>query len=107
MLWHGYRAPAVAGVRLQPVSIGTLPTRVPAAQPGPLAAVICAHHGRSAVPPAGDPAAGRGRAVGRRRAAAGGRRRRSALGRGPPAGELADAPRGPGSPVAGRVAGPL
>src|SRR5689334_14135943 len=35
MLWHGIRAPAVAGVGHQPVSIGTLPTRVPAAQPGP------------------------------------------------------------------------
>src|SRR4051812_13263984 len=35
MLWHGIRAPAVAGVGRQPVSIGTLPTRVPAAQPGP------------------------------------------------------------------------
>ena len=35
MLWHGVRAPAVAGVGRQPVSIGTLPTRVPAAQPGP------------------------------------------------------------------------
>src|SRR3954464_12784919 len=34
-LWHGTRAPAVAGVGRQPVSIGTLPTRVPAAQPGP------------------------------------------------------------------------
>src|SRR5688572_15489518 len=28
------QAPAVAGVGRQPVSIGTLPTRVPAAQPG-------------------------------------------------------------------------
>ena len=35
MLWHGTRAPAVAGVRRQPVSVGTLPTRVPTAQPGP------------------------------------------------------------------------
>src|SRR5215218_7650060 len=35
MLWHGIRAPAVAGVGHQPVSIGTLPMRVPAAQPGP------------------------------------------------------------------------
>src|SRR5687767_11195032 len=29
------QAPAVAGVGHQPVSIGTLPTRVPATQPGP------------------------------------------------------------------------
>src|SRR5687768_10094878 len=29
------QAPAVAGIGRQPVSIGTLPTRVPAAQPGP------------------------------------------------------------------------
>src|SRR5689334_3497427 len=36
MLRRGCRAPAVAGVRLQPVSVGTLPTRVPATQPGPL-----------------------------------------------------------------------
>src|SRR3954465_2752091 len=35
MLWHGIRAPAVAGVGRQPVSIGTLPMRVPAAQAGP------------------------------------------------------------------------
>src|SRR3954447_10624163 len=35
MLWHGIRAPAVAGVGRQPVSVGTLPMRVPAAQPGP------------------------------------------------------------------------
>src|SRR5215217_353845 len=35
MLWHGIRAPAVAGVGRQPVSFGTLPMRVPATQPGP------------------------------------------------------------------------
>lgn len=35
MLWHGIRAPAVAGVGRQPVSVGTLPMGVPVAQPGP------------------------------------------------------------------------
>src|SRR3954447_5400030 len=35
MLWHGGWAPAVAGIRDQPVSIGTLPMRVPATQAGP------------------------------------------------------------------------
>src|SRR3954465_2170154 len=35
VLGHGIRAPAVAGVGRQPVSVGTLPTRVPATQQGP------------------------------------------------------------------------
>ena len=53
MLWHGLRAPAVAGVGRQPVSVGTLPTRVPAAQPGPRVAVTSAV--RHAVPGADRP----------------------------------------------------
>src|SRR4051794_7599825 len=35
MLWHGNRRPPSRGSGTSPVSVGTLPTRVPAAQPGP------------------------------------------------------------------------
>src|SRR3954454_13880662 len=34
-LWHGNRRPPSRGSSTSPVSVGTLPTRVPASQPGP------------------------------------------------------------------------
>src|SRR3954447_16352827 len=95
MLWHGIRAPAVAGVGRQPVSIGTLPTRVPAAQPGPPTtysgraagwqrarrrarpAPLAAYLRRHTCGPAGRPAPGRRtRTVARARATPRGGRRR-------------------------------
>ena len=58
MLWHGIRAPAVAGVGRQPVSIGTLPMRVPATQAGPRVGDGRTDQGvREADPVPSDPAA--------------------------------------------------